>query len=882
MKKYLLVILIAIGCQTEKEQPMLYKSDTYTLYPNKVVQGNNVAEAISSTQLKSNYRSPLSSTFSRLISFKFSINEKDNELPVGENHWISIENEHESSILTFGETPSLVPENPNTFLPANYNYTFKVDVSPVLKQFKEKGFYTTFDGSKIAESDFKGFYIAGSSEPLSWDFVNLNQKGLKLQTTSNPNIFSITLKLNPYNEADFKDKEWKLKTNLSKKPKYSSQQPIVDALFNLSLEEATKNIETDSTLRTGAKWGGVWTRDVSYSTVLAFAYHEPEIAKISLRKKVKRNRIIQDTGSGGAWPVSSDRTTWVLAAWEIYKVTGDKAWLDEIYPIIKNTLEDDYKTVYDAETGMFSGESSFLDWREQTYPKWMSNMDIYVSENLGTNVVHYQAHKILAQIAALKGDSNEVYLQRAKSIKNGINKYLWQKDKGYYAQYIYGRNALIASPRFEALGESLAILFDVANKEQSNAIISKSPITKFGVTCIYPQIPGIPPYHNNGIWPFVQSYWNLAAAKVGNEKVLNQGLASIYRAGALFLTNYENMVADTGDFLGTEINSDRMLWSMAGNLAMVHRVFMGMSFEVDGLYFNPVVPSGYSDEKTLTNFKYRKAILNITVNGFGNKIKFASMDGKLLDKAFVPNNLKGTHKIYIELTNTSFDEQGINLVSNHVSLPTVQATKGGAILKWKPIPGAINYLVYKNGDLVTKTTDTLYNIPKENYASYQVCALGKEGYSGFLSEPVLFYKNIKTIEFEDVVSKSNLPYSNFSGKGFVEASLAKNKNIVLNIPIKKEGNYLLDVQYSNGSGPWNTENKCAIRSLYVNDDYQGVFVFPQRGTNEWSDWGFSNSKKVHLHQGINKIKISFEVWNTNMNVDINKAMLDYLRIISVD
>ena len=103
---------------------------------------------------------------------------------------------------------------------------------------------------------------------------------------------------------------------------------------------------------------------------------------------MKRSRIIQDTGSGGAWPVSSDRTTWALAAWEIYKVTGDEEWLNYAFNVIKNTLDDDLKTLRSETTGMYKGESSFLDWREQTYPKWMSNMDIYVSENLGTNVVH--------------------------------------------------------------------------------------------------------------------------------------------------------------------------------------------------------------------------------------------------------------------------------------------------------------------------------------------------------------------------------------------------------------------------------------------------------------------------------------------------------------
>ncbi|MFZ2283048.1 MAG: hypothetical protein WAV86_04170 [Lutibacter sp.] len=139
----------------------------------------------------------------------------------------------------------------------------------------------------------------------------------------------------------------------------------------MSTEEAIKNIEADSTLGSGAKWGGVWPRDISYGILLAFAHQEPEIAKISLMKKVNRDRIIQDTGSGGAWQISSDRVIWAAGAWEIYKVTGDNNWLKKVFPIIKNSLEDDYKTIYNAETGLYKGESSFLDWREQTYPKWM-------------------------------------------------------------------------------------------------------------------------------------------------------------------------------------------------------------------------------------------------------------------------------------------------------------------------------------------------------------------------------------------------------------------------------------------------------------------------------------------------------------------------------
>ena len=878
----MIAIVIAASCNPSKKNNILYQSDSYTLYTDSVVQGRNVAKVLSPTRMVSNYRSPTSEIFSRLVNFKISINEKDNELPPGKDHWLIIGDEHESPLIKFGEEPKPVPEKPGTFLPVNYMYTIRVDMSPVLKQFAEKGYYETYDGSKIAKADFKGFYVAGGAEPLSWDFVNLGNKGLQLKPTSDPNIFSITIAFNPFNDADFKEKEWKLGRDLSSRPAYKSDQPIVDALFNLSLEEALKNIEPDSTFRTGAKWGGVWTRDISYSILLAFAYHEPEVAKTSLRKKVKRGRIIQDTGSGGAWPVSSDRVTWVLAAWEIYKVTGDTAWFNEIYPIIKNTLDDDDKTVYDDSTGMYSGESSFLDWREQTYPKWMSNMDIYVSQNLGTNVVHYQANRIMAEMAKIKVEDGTKYEQRAASVKKGINEYLWLKDRGYYAQYLYGRPGLTVSPRFEALGEALAILFDVADKERSESILSKSPVTDFGVTCIFPQIPGIPPYHNNAIWPFVQSYWNLAAAKSGNEAVLNQGLASVYRAAALFLTNYENFVAQTGDFMGTEINSDRMLWSMAGNLSMVHRVFMGMSFETSGLSFNPVIPSQYGGEKSLFNFKYRKAVLNIRVKGYGNKIKAVSLDGNKIEKAFVPNNLEGRHDIIIDMENNAFEQSSINKVENHFSLPTVQAEKKADSISWKAVNGAVGYRVYRNGVFMENTTNTSVKPVMERYAEYKISAMDENGYESFTSEPVVFAANVIIAEMENFAFPSVLSFTNYSGKRFVEISTAKNTSIVCRITVAKAGNYLLDLRYSNGSGPWNTDNKCAIRSLYVNDAYSGVFVMPQRGKDEWSDWGFSNSRKVQLKEGENIIKISFEDWNNNMNVDVNTAMVDYIRVIAVD
>ena len=885
MKKYIwLILIIFIGSGCSQKQAVLYQSDAFTVYADKVVQDDFTGQASSPTHISSNYHSSASEDFSRRITFKFSINEKDNELPSGADRWIIIDREHVSPVILFGETAAAMPDDPGSKLPVNYAYTFRLDMTPVLSQMKKKGYYEAFDGSRVAREDFKAVYIAGGSEPLTWDFSNLDESKLEMKDPDGDGIYEITVLLNPFDQESEKEKTWILSENIMAKPAYHSDQKIVDALFNLSLEEALMNIEADSTLRTGAKWGGVWTRDVSYSTLLAFAYHEPEIARISLMKKVKRDRVIQDTGSGGAWPVSSDRTTWCLAAWEIFKVTGDMDWLRTSYRIIKNTLEDDYRTLYSDSTGMFRGESSFLDWREQTYPKWMSNADIYSSENLGTNAVHYQAHMIAAEMAALLGEPHEIYLQRAAEIKEGINTHLWMEEKGYYGQYLYGRTYMNLSPRFEALGSALTILFDIADPEQAKSVISRAPVTTYGTTCIYPQIPGIPPYHNNGIWPFVQSFWNLAAGRAGNEAALEHGLASIYRAGALFLTNYENFVAESGDYLGTEINSHRMLWSMAGNLAMVHRLFMGLSFEPDGIRFLPVIPKSYTGTKTLSNFKYRSAILEISVTGYGNEIAEITLDGEPLEDAYLPGSVSGKHRVEMAMTNKEFTEKTINLVGNKFSPANPQVRYAISYLAWDSVPGAASYQICRNGESIAEISDISYSLSEDAKGEYTVIALDKKGLESFSSEPVQVYPESATAiyEIEDILPPSNRPYTSYSGRGFVEISAEKNSEIVIPLAVPAAGDYRLEFRYSNGTGPWNTDNNCAIRSCYVNGEYRGVFVFPQRGTDEWSDWGFSNPVSLSLEKGVNELRLRFDDWNTNMDGEINEAMLDYLRLVKVN
>lgn len=881
MKNLFASVLLLTG--SIAAQDAIYKSDSFTLYPDRVTQGKYEGRAVSNKEIHSTYKSPFKRLTPNFVNMKFSINGLDNERPAGQDHSFYFTPTDGKDTVDFvfavADAPMEAPSSSGGTLSEETDLLVRVDMRGVIREFRENGFYTTFDGHRISREEFQGLYAAGSAQPLTWEFSSLkNRDDLKLSDNDNDGIYEGWLHFKRYSFPGQNGKEvntWQLSSPVSSFASYSSPSLLADALYNMSLEEMQKNIRPDGAFMAGAMWEGVWTRDVSYSIILSLACVAPDASKATLLAKVKNKRIIQDTGTGGAWPASSDRMVWALAAWEVYRVTGDRQWLKDSYEIIRNSAEDDLKTLYDESTGLFGGESSFLDWREQTYPRWMEPKDIFVSKNLGTNAVHYQAYTILSEMAALLGEDASRYRAVAERIKDGMNKYLWMKDKGYYGQYLYGRNHLCLSPRAEALGEALSVIYGIASDAQAEEIISKTPVMQFGTPCIYPQIPGLPPYHNDAIWPFVETFRALAAARTGSTKAVEHSIAAIYRAAALFLTNKENMVASTGDFLGTEINSDRQLWSLAGNLAIVYRLMFGMNFEENGLSFSPFIPKAFGGMRKLENFRYRGAVLNISVSGFGSRISSISLDGKRLSDAVIPAGLKGKHEIVIVMDGMLPEEHPVAFAGARVSPETPSARIVGNTLMWNTVEGAAKYMVFINGRLTAETAENSFILDgTDGYQELQVLAADKDGYESFLSEPVILADE-RVLQAEG--SKAENKTEGFKGTGYVTADKAAETEFTLDIP--EDGSYAIDFRYANGNGPINTDNKCAIRTLYIDGQMQmQAVVLPQRGDGKWDSWGYSNSLKVNLRQGSHRVVLKFEPHNNNMNGDVNTALIDLMRV----
>lgn len=681
--------------------------------------------------------------------------------------------------------------------------------------------------------------------------------------------------------ADDVSRSWRIDAPNENFPLFDSPYTLVDALYNMAIDNIVRCRRPDGTYRAGVEWDGVWTRDVSYSTYLALAYLDPEGAIASLKAKVKNERIVQDTGTGGSWPVSTDRVVWIFAAWEIYKVTGDEEWLRYAYNVARNSIEDDRLVALDRNVGLMHGEQSYLDWREQSYPKWMQPKDIYESMCLGTNILFARAFFILSEMGDILGVSTD-YMEQGKRIKDAINQNLWQEDKGFYSAYLYGGVFPVKAPTVDNLGQALSVILGIADDDRAETLVEKTPFTPFGIPSTFPRMADVRPYHNDAVWPFVQAFWNIAAARVGNENALRCGLGAMYRAAAMFGTHKELFVASTGDCGGTPVNSDAQLWSCTGNVAMIFRVFAGMEFKTSGIEFNPFIPSCFPENMKISRFKYRDAVIDVEIEGLGSEIASIEIDGKKVEDNFFPASLKGEHKVHIAMKPGRSYSQKMNVMAMADMPATPVVAHGDDADSVMNVQNGVKYSILANGKAVATSASGVLGLPaRDSFTSLAIAPTG-EAFDGFISEPVDMVPadNVLIYQCEEFAKSGTSLVEGERANDFVEITTDANTDISIPVIVPTAGTYYIDVRYANGNGPINTDSKCAIRMLFVNTHLQGAIVMPQRGFGDWLGSGFSNRLQVELLGGKNVIQIMYvEPYCRNMDGEVNTALIDYVRVI---
>jgi hypothetical protein len=441
-------------------------------------------------------------------------------------------------------------------------------------------------------------------------------------------------------------------------PRVRSGSPLFDALFAMALDDAHLDSVEEirdgayddgrpipcACFQTGEKWPYVWTRDLSYAAHLGLAWFDPVRTATSLRFKTSGWRddvtpppgvpagtlqIVQDTGSGGSWPVSTDRVTWAWGAEAVLDTLDGEAraaFSAHAYAALRGTLEADRLAAFDARSGLYGGEQSFLDWRTQTYAPWIvDNLSRMASAKaLSTNVSHYQALRLAARLAREHGEPAlaQRYGDWADALKAAIDRVFWLDDVKRYASLTTDDAVPIALHRFDLLGTALVVISGVAPPERAADALAHYPHARFGAPVIEPQQAGIPVYHNRALWPFVTAWALRAAAAVRNPAVAANAFESLRRAAALNLSNMENLewlTAKPQFDDGPVINSRRQLWSVAAYLSLVTEQVFGVHVVAGGLRLDPFLTSaarralGAGDTATLSGLRLHGGEVSVTL-----------------------------------------------------------------------------------------------------------------------------------------------------------------------------------------------------------------------------------------------------------------------------
>jgi hypothetical protein len=491
-----------------------------------------------------------------------------------------------------------------------------------------------------------------------------------------------------------------------------SSSLLFDALFAQAIDDA--RLDSVSSIRdaaynagqpilcecfqTGEKWTYVWTRDLSYSAYLSLALLDPLRVRNSLQFKTSPFRpgvmpaelpagtvqIVQDTGSGGSWPVSSDRTAWALGAEAVLNTLQGSArtrFEVEANRALRGSVEADRAAIFDASDGLYTGEQSFLDWREQTYAPYVLKdlTQLAQSKALSTNTLQYRALRLVSALARDRGETALAarYGRWAEALKIAINRHFWLADYGLYASLLTADAPAIPVAKFDLLGEALAVTSGIADFARAREIVAHYPHAPFGPPVYYPEQPDVAIYHNRAGWPFVTAFDLEAAAQVVNVAVADNAFDSLVRAAALHLTNTENLEWLTGRSQyddGPVINSPRQLWSVAGYIDMVAKVVFGYHVEKRGFRIRPFLTTHMrtvlnGDTATLENLSYKGRELTIELHlppaeaaGYYPPAQI-TLNGRAVTGLISPSELKPENKIVVRFRPSSTGDDRIRRVA---------------------------------------------------------------------------------------------------------------------------------------------------------------------------------------------------------------------------
>ncbi|MDD5687544.1 MAG: hypothetical protein PHE88_06905 [Elusimicrobia bacterium] len=475
-------------------------------------------------------------------------------------------------------------------------------------------------------------------------------------------------------------------------PNLKTGNIIIDSAFRIAIGDIVGNIvqfkdgllkEEKPVFLAGLEYDVTWTRDSAVNSWNGTGLLFPDITRNTLLSvlKYKDKKVY----IGGQYNQYWDAIIWIIGAWWYYLYTGDKEFLLLSYEAAQNSIKYYESTEYDDTFNLFRGPACSGDGIA-AYPDFYSktgNSDCileWTKENpdkkankgygipmctLSTNCLYFYGYVLLQKMSDELKIKNKICSEKkAQKLKESINKHLWNPKAGIYNYFI---DQWGLCKHQEGMGNSFAVIFGVADKNQRNSILKNIHITPNGIPCVWPTFDryknkgiGKKSYgrHSGTVWPHIQGFWATAASFENKTEMFFNELFHlskfVYRDGQ-FAEIYH---PDTGEIYGglqeqngkmVEYKScSRQTWSATAYIRMIFMGLLGMNFKCDGIEFKPAIPKVLKSV-ILKNLSYRDSLLNIEIIGSGNKIGVFSIDGKKSKQYFFTAKHKGKHKVSIRM-----------------------------------------------------------------------------------------------------------------------------------------------------------------------------------------------------------------------------------------
>lgn len=870
------------SCIREKpSEDVIFRCDEYTVYPDRVVEGDFEARATNSGTIVSDYEATIDSVdLERGFEYRFSINGRDNEMRAGEVHTLFAGGCDSTLISEFGKADiSGEGESGNR---RGGKVTLRVDMRSVLNALGNSGMYVTPTGDSIFKEYFKGVWVSGNRAPLRNDFAALHGDRRMQLRDRGDSVYEVTVDFN--RTRRFKAKSLQADSLPNRLPAVSSRQMLFDAAVNISMAKADSLIR-----RLLMSRGAISTTDVAHSVILLLSMTHPEESKMLLRRCVSHGRIVQEAG-GGVWPFSNDRLIWVLAAYEVYKSAGDEEWLKEACEIGMRTISDDMNVSYDFQRGLIHGMPSARGAWLRSQPEGTEARGMFEAISTRCNVTFISAVKALKEMRRALGKEGDAGLPDFGLTADKLNLNLWIPQRGYYSDFLYGSPFYQQAGSTDNLGQALSVVLGVATPEMGAALVRRTPCSVYGPSVNFPVLTADCSFsEGNVVEPAVAAYWTMASAQTGNLASVNAATGAMLRNFAL--TGGDGRVsASTGEPTARSYGTSERLVDFSAMGALAMRVVLGARTDSAGLRLSPCVSTTMPGEHHISGFRYREAILDVFIHGTGNNVISVTIDGVAAKDGMIAADLKGEHRVRIMLGGGGKNMGSVEFSKPVVfeAVPTVEWTDGrhATITNFRAGRG---YQVIVNGVAEDEITRSDFTLP--NYGCFtgvDFRTLTDKKYEGFGSRPhyvVPKGKSLVVAAGRIAEAGTDLPVGEGRKMAFVDLSPMRNLRLGFRVYSNAPdgSRWLVDVEYANGAGEENAQSRCVIRRLIVNGVAAGTIVMPCLGEGNWLTTGRSNMVAVELKRGVNELSIDFESpYCLNGARSPGTALLKNVRLIKLE